>query len=142
MKTDKNFTKDQIEQFLQGSNDLKYVVAIETDYHTNIATLVLNTPNKLWEKGRKDIPQSTKTIEVEKYKPFLWFKEDVTKMIYKGNRLEIIKAEARYGVKMKLLRTCNDKNETPERLENGFKFMAICNRSYNDLLMFFKEGLY
>jgi hypothetical protein len=41
-----------------------------------------------------------------KFKPFLWFKEDVTQLIYGGKRLKIIEACQKYGVKLTKLRTC------------------------------------
>jgi DNA polymerase elongation subunit (family B) len=118
-----------IEQFLQGTDPQKYIVAIEATYDKPIVTLVIN-----------DKETNTKRLEEHTYKPFLWFKEDVSSMIYGGKRLKIIEECANYGVKITKLRTSDDEGNSPLRLENGYKFMATCSKSYNDLVNFFKHG--
>jgi hypothetical protein len=55
----------------------------------------------------------------------LWFKEDVTQLIYGGKRLKIIEACQKY-VKLTKLRTCDDNGDSPERLANGYKYLATC----------------
>jgi hypothetical protein len=70
----------------------------------------------------------------------LWFKEDVTQLIYGGKRLKIIEACQKYGVKLTKLRTCDDNGDSPERLANGYKYLATCTHSYNNLINFFKYG--
>lgn len=121
-------SNEQIENFLQGSDPQKYIVAIEAEYNTPTVTLVINDP------------QSGKRTEEHKYEPFLWFKEDITRMMYEGKRMEIIKAREKHGITFKKLRTSNDEGYTPPRMENGYKYVAQTKRSYNDLINFFKEG--
>jgi len=119
---------DRIEEFLEGTDQQKYIVAIEGSYSEPRVTLVINHP----EEGKYQ--------EEHPFKPFLWFKEDVTKMIYGGNRKKILEAGTRHGVRIKKLRTADSNGFTPERLENGYKFMAICTKSYNNLVNYFKDG--
>jgi hypothetical protein len=46
----------------------------------------------------------------------LWFKEDVTQLIYGGKRLKIIEA-CEIWCKLTKLRTCDDNGDSPERLK-------------------------
>ena len=117
-----------IENFLQGSDPQKYIVAIEADYSKPVVTLVINEPD------------SEKRLEEHTYKPFLWFKEDAGKLIYGGKRLKRMAAAKHYGVKITKLRTSDDTGYSPSRLENGFKFIATCTGPYKNLINFFKDG--
>jgi len=119
---------ENIESFLQGSDPQKYIVAIESGYNEPTVQLIVNDP----ETGKR--------IEEHKYKPFLWFKEDITTMMYGGKRMAMIEAGTRYGVKITRLRVSDDNGKTPDRLFNGYKFMATCTKSYNDLINYFKKG--
>ncbi len=121
-------SNEEIETFLQGSNPEKYIVAIESNYSEPTVTLVINDP----EKG--------KYLYDDTYKPFLWFKEEVTSMIYGGKRLKIMQACRDYGIKITKLNTSSEDGYTPQRMEDGYKYMATCKHSYNNLLKFFKEG--
>ena len=127
-KSKTKVSNEVIESFLQGSNPEKYIVAIESNYSEPTVTLVINDP----EKG--------KYLYDDKFKPFLWFKEEVTSMIYGGKRLKIMEACREYGIKLTKLTTSNEEGYIPERMENGYKYMATCKHSYNNLLKFFKEG--
>jgi DNA polymerase elongation subunit (family B) len=121
-------SNEEIETFLQGSNPEKYIVAIESNYSEPTVTLVVNDP------------ESGKYLYNDTYKPFLWFKEEVTSMIYGGKRLKIMQACRDYGIKITKLNTSSEDGYTPERMEDGYKYMATCKHSYNNLLKFFKEG--
>lgn len=123
-----NVTNEAIESFLQGTDPQKYIVAIEAGYSEGKVTLVINHP----EDG--------KHLEEHNFKPFLWFKEDITKILYGGGKMKIIEACKKYGIKITRLRTSNNEGISPERLEFGYKFMATCSKSYNDLVYFFKNG--
>jgi DNA polymerase elongation subunit (family B) len=122
------YTNEQIEGFLQGIDPQKYIVAIESDYLTPTVTLVINEPNQ------------PKRLETHTYKPFLWFKEDITKILYGGKRMAIMDACKRFDIRITKLKTSNDDGYSPDRMENGFKFLATCKRSYKDLIYFFKLG--
>jgi len=45
-----------------------------------------------------------------------------------------------YGVTIKPLKIEDADGNTPDRLDNGYKYIASCNSSYNNLLAFFKNG--
>ena len=121
-------SNEQIESFLQGSDPQKYIVAIEAEYNTPSVTLVINDP------------QTGKRLEKHNYQPFLWFKEDITQMMYEGKRMKILEACKEYNVKITKLRVSNEEGFVPPRMENGYKYMAKCKGSYNDLINFFKHG--
>ncbi len=127
-KSKTKVSNQEIESFLQGSNPQKYIVAVESGYNEPSVTLVVNDP----EKG--------KYLYDDTYKPFLWFKEEVTTMIYGGKRLKIMEACREYGIKITRLTTGNEDGYVPERMENGYKYMATCKYSYNNLVNFFKDG--
>jgi DNA polymerase elongation subunit (family B) len=117
-----------IESFLNGTNPKKYVVAIEAGYNEPFANLIINDP----ETGKK--------IEKYRYKPFLWFKNDVIPLLYEGKKLKQIEGAKRHGIKTKKLKTSNEDGFTPSRLQNGYRYLVTCEKSYNDLINFFKEG--
>jgi hypothetical protein len=121
-------SNQEIEQFLQGSDQQKYIVAVEAEYNTPTVTLVINHP----EKG--------KYLEDHKYEPFVWFKEEVKDIMYEGKRMKILEACQKHNIKITKLRTSNDEGYTPPRMENGYKYLAKCKGSYNNLIYFFKEG--
>lgn len=127
-KTKVRVSNEDIESFLQGSNPQKYIVAIEAGYDKPSVTLVINDP------------ESGKRLEEDGFKPFLWFNDEVAKKLYGGKKMETIKACTKYGIKITKLRTANDQGESPERMENGYKYLAVCTKSYNHLVNFFKEG--
>jgi DNA polymerase elongation subunit (family B) len=117
-----------IEAFLNGRNPKKYVVGVEATYNEPYVHLIVNDP------------AVGKTIEKHEYQSFLWFKHEVTQIMYEGKRLKIIEACQRHGVKIKKLTTADPTGYTPARLENGYRYMITCKKSYNDLIQFFKEG--
>lgn len=125
-KVEVNF--EQIEQFLLGKDPQKYIVAIEASYHENFVSLIINDP----ERG--------KFIEKHTLNPFLWFKHDVVNLIYDGNKSEIKKAMKKHGVTIKSLRVEDADGNLPERMDNGYKFIATSTQSYNSLVNFFKDG--
>ncbi|TXG84768.1 MAG: hypothetical protein E6R13_02735 [Spirochaetes bacterium] len=128
-QTKTKVSNEIIEAFLQGTDPQENIVAIESYYDRPLVTLVVNDR----EKGEK-------RLEDHEYRPFLWFKEDVTTKIYGGKRMKIIEACRKFDVKITKLRTSDDNGNTPQRMENGYKYMATCKKSYNHLVNFFKEG--
>jgi DNA polymerase elongation subunit (family B) len=124
----KKVEPEVIESFLNGSNPKKYVVSIEASYNQPFVHLIINDP----DEGKK--------IEKHKFQPFLWFKHDVTEIMYEGKRSKIIAAREKHNIKIKALRTHHDNGDVPQRLENGYKYIAQCKGSYNNLIQFFKEG--
>jgi DNA polymerase elongation subunit (family B) len=122
-------SNEVIQEFLEGTDPQKYIVAIEASYGSNEVHLVINDP----EKG--------KYIEVDTYQPFLWLKHDVVNVIYGGNRKRIRDAMRKHNIEIKALEISDEDGNVPERLEEGYKYMAICkDGSYNNLTNFFKYG--
>ncbi len=121
--------KDQIESFLEGRDPQKYIVAVEATYNEPKVSLIINDPS---ETGKR--------IEECKFKPFLWFKEEITKLMYNGNRGKMLESCQRFGVKITRLKINDADGKIPDRLEYGYKFMATCTKSYNDLINYFKQG--
>jgi DNA polymerase elongation subunit (family B) len=117
-----------IEAFLMGSDPQKYIVAVEATYNSPNVTLVVNDP------------VTGKHLEEHKFKPFLWFKQEITKMMYDGNRTKIRESASFYDVKIEALITHNEDGVVPPRMDSGYKFMATCKKSYNNLVNFFKAG--
>ena len=128
-----NMTKEkvgfeEIEKFLLGKDEQKYIVAIEASYHENFVSLIINDPNK------------GKDIEKHTLKPFLWMKHEVSKILYGGIKSEIKKAMRECGVTIKSLRVDDGSGVVPERIDSGFKYMVSCTKSYSTLINFFKNG--
>ena len=121
-------SNERIENFLQGSDPEKYIVAIEAGYSEPNVTLVVNDP----EKGKYSYEHP--------YKPFLWFKQDILDILYDGGRKRQLDECSKYGIKLKQLRTSDSIGNVPARLQNGYKYMATCTKSYNNLVQFFKNG--
>lgn len=128
-KSKTKVSNEIIEQFLQGTDPQKYIVAIESAYDKPSVTLIIN-----------DRDTGIKRQETHSYKPFLWFKEDVKDLIYEGKRMKIIEACREFGVKLTSLKTSDDEGNVPDRMENGYKYLATCSHSYNKLISFFKSG--
>ena len=123
-----NIDSETAEKFLAGRDPQKYIVAVEAPYYTNKVSLVINHP------------QRGKFIEEHTYKPFVWVKHDVSGLLYGGVKIELQRAMKKYGVKFTKLKTANELNITPDRMANGYRFLATTTQSYNDLQRFFEEG--
>lgn len=123
-------SKEQIESFLNGSNPQERIIKIEGDYNDSKIHVIYRD-----EDGKM-------RIEHDDFYPFVWCKLSVCMKLYNGNR-ETLKQQMRlYGIKVKALRTNNSDGITPERMENGFRFMfyAQIPMSYTKFLEFFENG--
>lgn len=119
----------RIAEFLEGGNPQKYIVAIESTYYEDFVNLIINDPVK------------GKYIEQDDYTPFLWLNGNVAKRLYGGKRSKIRSAMRESGVKITKLRDTDTDGNVPDRLANGYNFIAKCTKgSYNKLLSFFKNG--
>jgi len=116
------------EKFLSGRDPQKYIVAVEANYYSNLVSLVINHPTR------------GKSIEEHSFRPFVWIKHDVTGIMYGGQKVSIQRAMQKYGIKFKKLTTSNEEGFTPERMVDGYKYVASTSGSYNDLQNFFEEG--
>ena len=119
---------DEIKEYLEGYDDQKYIVGVESSYYENKVYLIIHDP----ENGKR--------IEKHKFTPFLWMKSlDLTKL-YGGDRKEIKNKIKEYKIKFIPLSIEDENGETVSRLENGYKFLVRSKGSYGDLLNFFKRG--
>jgi len=123
-----NVSFDVIESFLEGRDPQKYIIAIESTYNDNFVDLVINDP----ETGKR--------IERHHFKSFIWIKQDVANIIYGGNKAKSRENAKRFGVKIKPLRISSDDGFIPERMDNGYKFLAETTEGFMSLILFFKEG--
>ena len=118
----------EIESFLEGRDPQKYIIAIESNYSENYVDLIINDP----ETGKR--------IERHNYKPFVWLKQDVSAILYGGNKTRLREARAKFNIKLKPLIISDDSGFIPDRMENGYKFIAETTNGYSSLNSFFREG--
>ena len=120
---------EEIKDYLEGYDDQKYIVAVESNYYSREIFLIIHDP----EKGKR--------IEKHKLKPFLWMKTPEIQNLYKGDRREIKKKMQEYSIKISPLNPNDESGNPIERLENGYKFMVSSSKStYGELIRFFKDG--
>lgn len=121
-------TEEVISRFLEGRNQQKYIVGVEIPYGSPDVHLIINPPNE------------KKYISKDKLTSFIWFKEEVTKILFNGNRSLISKATKKYGITITKLKTSTPNEEEPKRMRNGYKYMAKTQGSFTKIINFFKEG--
>ncbi len=119
---------EEIRDYLEGYDEQKYIVGIESSYRDNKIHLIVHDP----ENG--------KSIEKHKLKPFLWMKSPDMTIFYGGDRRTLKSKMREYKIKFIPLSTEDENGENVSRLENGYKFLVQCRGTYGDLLNFFKEG--
>ena len=119
---------EEIRDYLEGYDEQKYIVGIESSYRDNKIHLIIHDP----ENG--------KSIEKHKLKPFIWMKSPDMTIFYGGDRRTLKSKMREYKIKFIPLSTQDENGENVSRLENGYKFLVQCRGTYGDLLNFFKEG--
>lgn len=123
-------TKEAIDSFLNGTNPQERIIKVEGDYSEPKIHVVYRDEN-----GKM-------RIQHDDFYPFVWCKLSVCTKLYGGNR-DVLKQQMRlYGIKVKILRTNNSEGYTPDRMNEGFKFMfyASIPMSYTKFLEFFENG--
>jgi len=116
-----------IEGFLEGQDPQKYIVAIEASAYEPIVSLIVNDP----EKGKR--------IEKHQYRPFLWIKHGVSKIMYGGDKSKIRQAMTKYKISFTPLKHDED-GVTPTRMIDGYKFLVHTTDSFGNLKKFFEDG--
>ena len=107
-------TVEEIKEYLEGYDDQKYIVGVESSYRENKISLIIHDP----EKGKR--------IEKHKLRPFLWMKSPDMSIFYEGNRREIKKKMREFGIKFIPLDIKNENGEEIPRLIDGYKFLVTC----------------
>ena len=117
---------EEIERFLNGHDDEKYIVNVEYDAETNLIHKVKQDP----ERGNY--------IETEPLLAFMWIKnlnkiKELTNF-YGNSDSKIKSARQRYGIEIKSLG-----GDHPKLIE-GYKYLVTCNQGQKRMLEFFREG--
>lgn len=124
----KKFTTEEISTFLNGRDPMEHIVSIECGYgDEKVHIIYINQ-------------EGNKMIKLDDFKPFVWAKNSVAVRMFNGDRSELKKRMVSYGIGVKALLTSNEKGETSERLENGYKYLFYAKRpmSFQQFLMFFE----
>lgn len=116
-------SQEIIEDFLNGSDDEKYIVSVEYDYQTNNIYKILQDP----EKG--------KVIKIDSFTPFLWVGDLSDLNFYQKNKSKQKEMMGKHGILIEKLNTGGN-----ERLEKGMTFLVKSIKTYTDLISFFKNG--
>jgi DNA polymerase elongation subunit (family B) len=118
---------DEIEKFLNGHDDEKYIVNIEYDRDTNLIHKIKQDP----EKGLY--------IEKEPLLAFMWIKNlnKVKEIVnfYGNSHAKIKSAREKFGIEIKSL-----ENGNHPKLIDGYKYLVTCNQGHQRMLQFFKDG--
>jgi DNA polymerase elongation subunit (family B) len=136
---------EKISQFLVGSNDEKYLTAVECNKSTSDVTLVFNIPKT--EVKHIYIPYNkyvwvseTKLIAYDKYKPFIWLSEQGANLISQrcGGKERRIFLMNQYGLKIKKLNTKNLDGVHESELDGGYNYLMECTTydKYDTILKF------
>lgn len=123
-------TKEEIEQFLSGTDPMEHIIKIEGDYDDDHMTIIFRGEDGKLKKQN------------DKFYPFVWCKQSAARQLFNGNR-EILKNKmAHYGITCKGLRIADDEGNIHPRMENGYRvmFYAKFSMSYKKFMDFFKEG--
>ena len=120
---------EEVSRFMNGYNPMERVVNVECSYSDDTASVIFVDGD------------GVKKIRRMGFRPFLWAKHSVCQRMCDGNRKEVSRKLREFGISVKLLRITNEKGETTERLENGYKFLfqAINKMSYQKFLSFFTQ---
>ena len=116
-------TTEQIESFLLGEDDEKYIVALEYDYATDKIYKVIQDP----EKGKQ--------IKSDTFTPFAWVGDLRGKNFYKGSKGLQKQAMTDNGIMIETLNTMGD-----PRMEQGLRYLVKSTKSYSALVNFFRKG--
>ena len=115
--------QEEIERFLLGEDDEKYIVSLEYDYKSSKIYKVIQDPVK------------GKLLRPDTFIPFAWVGDLKGKNFYKNDKHAQKRAMSENGIIIEKLDTHDD-----ERLENGLKYLVKTTKSYSNLVNFFKGG--
>jgi DNA polymerase elongation subunit (family B) len=115
--------QEEIERFLLGEDEEKYIVSLEYDYKSSKIYKVIQDPVK------------GKLLRPDTFIPFAWVGDLKGKNFYKNDKHAQKRAMSENGIIIEKLETHGD-----ERLENGLKYIVKTTKSYSNLVNFFKGG--
>ncbi len=115
--------QEEIERFLLGEDEEKYIVSLEYDYKSSKIYKIIQDPIK------------GKLLRPDTFIPFAWVGDLKGKNFYKSDKHAQKRAMSENGIIIEKLDTHGD-----ERLENGLKYIVKTTKSYSNLVNFFKGG--
>ena len=116
-------SNEEIEQFLQGNDDEKYIVSVEYDYVKDCIWKIIEDPIQ------------GKQIKKDTFIPFAWVGDLRGLNFYQSSKALQKEAMSKHKIVIEKLRT--DDNE---RLEKGLTFMVKSLNGYRSLIQFFRDG--
>lgn len=124
----KEINSEVINDFLTGFDPMERIVTLECGYGDDQVSIIYN--NDIGEKR----------VKKENYYPFVWVKQSAAQRLFDGNRVELKKKMAEFGIRVKGLNIYNKDGKTVERLENGYRVMFYASKrmAYNKFLRFFQ----
>lgn len=126
----KHVTKEEIDQFLNGSNPMERIIKLEIDYNEDKVHIFYRD-----EKG-------VKKCQIEPFYPFVWAKQSAARCLFNGNRKKIKDALNEYGIACKGLIIDDLEGNIHPRMENGYRvlFYAKIPMSFSKFMQFFIDG--
>ena len=115
--------EQDIQKFLEGFDDEKYITALEYDYKTSSIIKI------------KDDPIRGKLLVSDKLTPFCFIGNLSNLNFYGGSKEEQKKAISKHGIVIEKLNTGNNTS-----LQNGLKYVVKTTKTLNNLINFFKDG--
>ena len=115
--------QEEIERFLLGEDDEKYIVSLEYDYKTSKIYKVIQDPVK------------GKMLRPDTFIPFAWVGDLKGKNIYKNDKHAQKRAMSENGILIEKLEDHGD-----ERLQQGLTYLVKTTKTYSNLINFFKGG--
>ena len=125
-----DFNKEQIENFLNGHDQMEKIVSVECDFNDEDVSIIFINKN------------GEKRVKLDDFKPFVWAKNSVAVRMFDGDRKLLKQRLKQYGIGVKSLITKFDETQESERLDNGYKLMFYAKRkmSFRNFLFFFNEA--
>ena len=109
--------QEEIERFLLGEDDEKYIVSLEYDYKTSKIYKIIQDPIK------------GKLLRPDTFIPFAWVGDLKGKNFYKNDKHAQKRAMSENGIIIEKLDTHND-----ERLENGLRYLVKTTKTHSNLM--------
>ena len=116
-------TQEEIQQFLEGSDPEKYIVAVEYDYRSSSIFKI------------KEDPINGKQILKDTFVPFAWVGDLRPYNFYSNSKARQKEAMSKHGILIEKLN-----NHDQPRLVDGLNFIIKTTKTYQNLVSFFREG--
>ena len=130
MRERSKVTKEQVEQFFDGSDPMEHIIKFECGYDDSKVSIIYRDENDV------------KRIKRDIFKPFVWATQRAARELFGGDKQQIKRKLSEYSIECKGLRISRDDGTIPERMANGYRvlFKAKVAMTYSKFMEFFKEG--